>query len=59
MNNDVKINLRLPKALDEVLEELSKNMYGKVSKSRLIRLVLDDYVKRVGYFADSKMDYRP
>ena len=48
MKNDSFISLRLPTALYEALKTQSRKMFGRVSTSRLIRLVLDDYIKKVG-----------
>lgn len=49
MNNDVHINLRLPKALYEVLEQNSVKLLGKGKLSSYVRLVLSKHVNEVCY----------
>ena len=48
MKNDVRITLRLPKELSEALDAQSKLMFGRVFRSRLIRLILVDYFRKLG-----------
>lgn len=57
MKNDVRITLRLPNALSKALEAQSKKLFGRVAVSRLIRLLLDDYIKKVGVvYEDNNSD---
>ncbi len=47
MKKEIITSLRMSEELYEALFELSKKMFGKVQVSRLMRLVLERYVKEV------------